>query len=131
MTQVMRDSVNPNGIPAGTPIVGGYVDGLYGLGTNYWNAVAWARWAATGAILRRIAAVTVNTRSNTADVERYDLSPAQIPIWWRNMRSLGETDLWAYSNRSQQHAVEDDCWAAGIPLDQLSMWIATLDGTQS
>lgn len=128
MTEILRDSINPNNIPADTPIVGGYVDGLYGLGTQYWNAVAWAHWAATGATLRRIAAVTVNTPSNTADVERYDLSPAQAPIWWHNMHGRGETDLWVYVNLSNRIATEDALWAAGVPTDLCSMWIATLNG---
>lgn len=128
MTAILRDSVNPNGIPAGTTDVGGYVDGLYGLGTNYWNAAAWARWAATGARLRRIAAVTINTRSNTADVESQDLTPAQAPIWWHTMTALGETDLWVYVNRSNGKAVEAALRGAGIGPSQVKLWVATLNG---
>lgn len=125
MTTTMFDSTNPLAIPTTAAMVAEYVDGLY---RAIWVANA-GRFPNTPK--RRIACVTVNTPSDTADFERYDLTPADGPVWHRNMTTLGEVNLWAYTNRSNRGAVEDAMWAAGIPASALSMWIATLDGTQA
>lgn len=124
---LLYDSTNPNAIPTTAEYVGGYVDGLYA-----WSAAGWARFPK--ARKRRIAAENAYSPSNTADFERYNLTPAEAPIWARHQMGLGEIDLWAYASRDavnySRYLVEDALWAAGIPLDAVSMWIATLDGTQ-
>lgn len=118
------DSTNPAAIPDTAQQVVVYIDGLY---RQVWaDALAAGRFASTPK--RRIACVTVNTPSDTADFERYDLNPPDVVPWHANMTTLGETNLWAYASRSERVAVEDAAWAAGIR--DLSMWIATLDGTQ-
>lgn len=118
------DSTNPAAIPDTAQQVVVYIDGLY---RQVWaNALAAGRFANTPK--RRIACVTVNTPSDTADFERYDLNPPDVVPWHANMTALGETNLWAYASRSERVAVEDAAWTAGIR--DLSMWIATLDGTQ-
>ena len=118
------DSTNPAAVPDTAEQIAIYIDGLY---RQAWaDALAAGRFANTPK--RRIACVTVTTPSDTGDFERYDLTPADGPVWWRNMTALGEVNLWAYCNRSNRVAVEDAMWGAGIR--DLSMWIATLDGTQ-
>lgn len=123
---LMQDSTNPAAIPDSAEAVATYVDGLYG--PAWTAALAAGRFRSTPK--RRIACVSVATLSDTADFERYDLSPADGPVWWHLQRAAGVTNLWAYANRDNRVAVEDSMHSAGIPVDELSMWIATLDGTQ-
>jgi hypothetical protein len=125
VTALLYDSTNPQAIPVTVGMFARYVDGLY---KTIWDIYI-ARFPPSTPY-RRIACVTVNTPSDTADFERYDLNPPDVVPWHRNMTALGEKNLWAYASRSERVAVEDQAWAAGIPLDALSMWIATLDGTQ-
>lgn len=118
---IMRDSTNPVSIPVDTPIVAGYVDGLY-----KWPASGWARFPTTHK--RRISTTTINTASDVADIEGGNVSAVLRLQWYRNMKDMGITDLWLYCSRSLQHGVEDTFWNAGIR--DVKMWIATLDGTQ-
>src|SRR5690348_9128002 len=121
----MYDSVNPAGIPTTAEMVAGYVDGP----NSVWPASAWARFPT--AILRRISVWGPHNAGDVLDVERFDATPDQVVAWVQARRAAGVVMPWVYCDRSTRPLVERLMSAAGILSDQVALWIATLDGTQT
>lgn len=64
------------------------------------------------------------TKATIADVERFALSPADLPAWYDERNARHMAFLTVYSDRSTIPAVN-----AAIGNRPVSRWIATLDGT--
>lgn len=120
---ILFDSIKAANIPKDAQAIAGYVDGRYA-----WSQLDFDSFPQ--ALIKRH--ITVGYfAGDTLDVERYDASPSFAGIWCRNRLSAGIINPWVYSDRNDQKACEDFMWNEDISLDQASMWIATLDGTQT
>ncbi|MFE9421662.1 hypothetical protein ACFYNO_01730 [Kitasatospora sp. NPDC006697] len=118
MTRSMYDSVSPSSIPAGAPMVAGYVDGRYA------NLTALA--ARFPSAVRVAIAVFASTDAGVVlDVENGDATPAQAPGWVRMRRSHG-VDPTVYCNTDTWPAVRQAFAAAGVAAPHY--WIAQYDG---
>jgi hypothetical protein len=117
--RIMFDSVDPTQIPTTAELVAGYVNGSY-----KWSEEGWALFPNAGKL-------TINVTGDAADggqaldVENYDATPADAPVWFDARTKAGATGLVIYCNRSTLPAVE----AAMGPDRGFYRWIATLDGT--
>jgi hypothetical protein len=118
---LLYDSTNPNDIPAGV-WAAGYVDGIYA-----WDAAGWARFPGA----KRIAVFGQTNDGDCLDVERGDATPSEAPQWVQWRRAAGVPVPWVYVNRSNRSTVEAALAAAGVMSDQVALWVATLDGTQT
>ncbi len=120
---LLYDSDNPDSIPDGV-WAAGYVDGY---AANAWATRGWARFPNA----KRIAVFGQTNDGDCLDVERGDATPNEAPGWvlWR--RAAGVQVPWVYCNRSNRSLVELALNAAGIAADQVALWVATLDGTQT
>lgn len=116
MPRQMLDSVTSADIPQLTPLVAGYVDGIYA-----WTYNDWARHGS--AILVRIT-VTGNTLdAHVADVENGDLTPDQGAAWMVRKIARGDTPC-LYFSRSAFGAVHAAALAAGVQDNQWTQWVA-------
>jgi hypothetical protein len=123
---LLYDSDQPASIPDGV-WAAGYVDG-YAAGPRYWGAPgAWDRFPGA----KRIAVFASTNDGDVLDVESGDATPDQVPGWVSRRRNAGVLVPWVYCNRSNRRAVELQLNSAGILSDQVALWIATLDGTQT
>lgn len=115
------DSTTQADIPAGVPMVAGYIDGLYA-----WSATDWQ--ARAGAVQVRIA-VNPNTPDGDAgDVEQGDMDPASGAAWTLRRRQQGHPFPVLYCNQSSRPQVEAELTALGLNGSEAGLWIATLDG---
>lgn len=122
---VMYDSTDPFAIPVTAEMVAGYVDGIYA-----WSAAGWQRFA--GRPQWKIAIFYGTDNGNVLDVEQYDATPAQAPVWVKKRLASGlAPPAILYVNRGNRSAVESALQAAGITASQAALWVATLDGTQT
>lgn len=121
---VMYDSDVPSAIPGGVPAAG-YCDG--------YAAAAWNGPYGFGRFTNpiRIAVFASTNDGHALDVENGDATPAQAPAWVRRRLAAGVARPWVYCNRSNRGAVENALRAAGLTADQVALWVATLDGTQT
>lgn len=118
---LLYDSTNPFDIPAGVAAAG-YCDGIYA-----WSAIGWARFPTA----KRIAVSAATNDGEALDVETGDATPDQAPGWVKMRRAAGVLQPWVYVNRSNRSAVEFNLNKFGIMSDQVALWVATLDGTQT
>jgi hypothetical protein len=119
---LMYDSDNPDSIPDGVAAAG-YVNGYAG---PAWLNRGFARFPNA----RRIT-VFPTDEGDTCDVEWLDLTPEQAAPWVKGRLAAGVLRPWVYVNRSNRPAVEAALAAAGVLSDQVALWVATLDGTQT
>jgi hypothetical protein len=124
VTVLLYDSDQPQAIPAGV-WAAGYCDG--------YAASAWAQYWSKFPGARRIAVFlgTTVTDGDSFDVESGDMTPAEAPAAVANAHKRGVAVPWVYCNRSNRPAVENALIMAGILSDQVALWVATLDGTQT
>lgn len=124
MTRICRDSTNPFDIPVNTPVVMGYVDGLY-----KWSPEGWAQHAE--AVQVRLATSPLTDDGHGLDVERFDASPQDVPGWLTMRRGhvleSSPDRFFVYCDRSSLLEVAQACGAAEVPPPWY--WVATLDGT--
>lgn len=118
----LYDSDNPDSIPDGVNAAG-YVNGY---AAAAWAARGWSRFATA----RRIT-VFPTDEGDTCDVEWLDLTPEQAAPWAKGRLAAGVLQPWVYCSRSSRPAVEASLAAVGITGDQVALWVATLDGTQT
>jgi hypothetical protein len=113
----MKDSVNWQDIPVGTPIVAGYVPPS----SFAWPPEAWARFA--GSIEVRITpSVSVwGPGIQVLDVEPGDASASQVPGWVVNSRNSGQEPT-VYTSESNWANVINACYNAGVAMPEF--WIA-------
>lgn len=113
----MKDSVNWQAIPIGTPIVAGYVPPSH----FAWPPEAWARFA--GSVEVRITpSVSVwGEGIQVLDVEPGDASASQVPGWVANSRNAGQEPT-VYTSATNWAAVINACYNAGVAMPQF--WIA-------
>jgi hypothetical protein len=126
MTLLMFDSDQPDKIPSGV-FAAGYVDGY---AASAWaSPVGFPRFPGA----RRIAVFfsTTVTDGDSFDVENGDMTPAEAPAAVHNAHARGIAVPWVYCNRANRPAVENALVMAGVMSDQVALWIATLDGTQT
>lgn len=119
---IIYDSTNPFDIPTTAKAVAGYVDGIYA-----WSDSGWLRFPNAAKIS---IAVSAASQADALDVETSDATPAQAPGWVKAQIVRG-IKPWVYCNRSNRSAVESACQSAGIAQDQMALWVATLDGTET
>lgn len=114
----MRDSTNGFDIPVGTPIVAGYVDGLYA-----WSAAEWNHHP--DALHFGISVYASGLDAHCADVETGDFTPEDVVDWalWR--RSKGAIP-YVYMNLSTWPRVINAFNARGV--EQPLYWVADWDG---
>lgn len=119
----MKDSVNWQAIPIGTPIVAGYVPPS----RFAWPAEAWARFA--GSVEVRITpSVSVwGAGIQVLDVEPGDASASQVPGWVANSRNAGQEPT-VYTSAANWAAVINACYNAGVGMPQF--WIADWNDVQ-
>jgi hypothetical protein len=121
----MYDSTNPFAIPTTAAMIAGYIDGIYA-----WPVEGWQRFA--GKPAWKIAVFYGTNNGNVLDVEQYDATPAQAPIWVKKRLAAGmPAPAILYVNRGNRGAVEAALRAAGVTAQQAALWVATLDGTQA
>jgi hypothetical protein len=113
----MFDSDDPGGVPRGTAVVGGYVNGH-----TAWPTTAWL--AFPGAARVRINVTGEPGRGDCLDVETGDATPADCVRWWESCTWVAPADRLIYCSRDTvgkvRAAMADRPWA---------LWLATLDGT--
>jgi hypothetical protein len=123
---LLYDSDQPSSIPSGV-WAAGYVDG-YAAGPLYWGAPgAWSHFPNA----KRIAVFGQTNDGDCLDVERGDATPSEAPQWVKWRLAAGIQRPWVYVNRSNRSQVENALTMAGILTDQVALWVATLDGTQT
>ena len=120
---IQYDSDNPDSIPDGVAAAG-YCSGY---AAAAWNARGWNRFPTA----RRIAVFPGGNDGDTFDVEWLDLTAEQAPAEVKAAHARGIAVPWVYVNRSNRAAVENSLVLAGILSDQVALWVATLDGTQT
>jgi hypothetical protein len=123
---LMYDSDQPQAIPNGA-YAAGYVDGY---AASAWaSPVGFPRFPEA----RRIAVFfgTTVTDGDSFDIENGDMTPAEAPAAVHNAHARGVQVPWCYCNRANRPAVENALIMAGVMSDQVALWIATLDGTQT
>jgi hypothetical protein len=121
--RILRDSTNGFDIPQGTPMVGGYVDGIF-----KWSDQEWAFHSGSKKV--RIACFSGTNDGDVGDVETGDMQPWEFP-GWANMRlHSGKIFVVAYVNRSNRPVIESSLRSSGLTGSQVGLWIATDDGTQ-
>ncbi len=113
----MKDSVNWQSIPVGTPIVAGYVRPSH----FAWPPEAWARFA--GSVEVRITpSVSVwGPGIQVLDVEPGDASASQVPGWVANSRNSGQEPT-VYTSATNWANVITACRNAGVGVPEF--WIA-------
>jgi hypothetical protein len=113
----LKDSVNWQAIPVGTPIVAGYVPPS----RFAWPAQAWARFA--GSVEVRITpSVSVwGPGVQVLDVEPGDATAAQVPGWVANSRNAGQEPT-VYTSSANWANVINACLRAGVGVPEF--WIA-------
>lgn len=121
----MFDSVNPAAIPSTAYRVALYGTGDFAVAEN---SPLWGRW-------HRTYAIDVNGTApefcSVADVENFDLSPADVPGWCARRLAAhpGGVLCRIYMNRSTWPAVKAE--VAGMPADhrsQVRYWVADWTG---
>ena len=119
----MADSTNAVDIPVGRyELVAGYVDGDYA-----WTASEWGRHAAASDLVR-ITVTGATLDAHVADVERYDLSPAQGVDWAVRMLAAGRYPT-LYASLSVWGSILDDYRARGVDSGRTGAWVAAWNGT--
>lgn len=116
--RTMYDSITASDIPAGVPMVAGYIDGTF-----CWSAADWALHA--NAVQVRIATRADVNDGHVLDVESGDATPDQAPGWATMRRGAGQ-DPTIYCGESSWAAVQDAFTAAGV--GQPHYWIAAYPG---
>lgn len=117
MTLLMRDSTNPGAIPTDTPVVAGYVDGIYSWGPN-----DWARFPNS---VKLTIACFSGTQADILDIETGCSSSLEAPGWCDRFNRPGRRAPTLYVNRSNWPQVRTA--VGGRTVDY---WVSTLDGTQ-
>ena len=120
---LLYDSDNPDNIPDGV-WAAGYVDGY---AAAAWSASGWARFPNA----LRIAVFATTDAGDVLDVEPGNAKPYQAGGWVLRAHARGVPLPWVYCDRNDRPAVEQSLSAAGLKPDQVALWIATLDGTQT
>lgn len=118
----MADSVNPYAIPRGKfPVVAGYIDGP----ASQWPAAGWAYHSGSRHFT---ITVTGNLNAMCADVERFDLTPAQGATFV--LRKLERHEHpYLYFSASVLPAVQSALKAVGLdPYHTYTAWEAKWDG---
>jgi hypothetical protein len=123
---ILYDSDNPDSIPDGVAAAG-YCDGYAAYPPYDWLGKGFARFPNA----LRIAVFASTNDGHALDVENGDATPDQAPAWVKAAHARGVSRPWVYVNRSNRSAVERALIAAGILTDQVALWVATLDGTQT
>ena len=114
---IMRDSTNPLAIPADTPIVAGYGDGIY-----QWTSTSWARFPNS---VKLSIVINATDRGDILDVERGAASPSDVPGWCDRFSRVNRRGPSVYVNRGNWPAVYA---LVGARPDY---WVATLDGSRN
>ena len=116
----MLDSVSPDKIPPGTPIVAGYVDGRYA-----WTAADWARFPTSVHV--RIAVQATTNDGDVLDVEKGDATPTDAPGWVERRRAAKiNRPPTVYTSLSNWQTCKDAFAAAKVA--EPNWWIASWDG---
>lgn len=117
----MYDSTTADDCPSDGDLYLGYVNG---------------RWATYGRLVTlygrmKVVPCSVNAFQAAAvcDTEPGDATPDQAPHFWSISRQAGFVKPCIYCDRSEEAAVDQALFAAGIPVDQACLGIATLDGS--
>ncbi len=113
---MMRDSVSASAIPADTPVVAGYADGLYA-----WSPADWARFP--NAVKLSIA-VRPATSADILDIETGDALPSDAPGWCDRFNRPGRRRPTLYCNLSNWPAVK-----AAVGARQVDYWVADYTGS--
>lgn len=122
----MYDSDQPQAIPSGV-WAAGYVDGY---AASAWaSVVGFPRFPGARRIAVFLATTVVD--GDSFDVENGDMTPAEAPTAVANAHARGIAMPWVYCDRSTRPAVENALIMNGVLSDQVALWIATLDGTQT
>jgi len=117
---IMLDDVDPNNIPLGTPIVAGYVDGLY-----KWSAAGWARFSNSQQVPITVFGLA-NVRS--CDCETGDLTPDGAAYWAHAEVVAGRRPT-IYCNTSTVQAVINALAQFGLLfMRDVDWWQAQYDG---
>lgn len=116
---IMRDSTRAFDIPADTPMVAGYIDGLY-----RWSDKDWARFPS--AVKVRIAVFANTLDGDVLDVEQGNATPVEAPRWVVRRRAQGIIPV-VYCNRSNIAEIKSE-FAIQKVAEPL-YWLATLDGS--
>jgi len=122
---LLYDSTSPFDIPVTAESVAYYCDGIYAVS----EATVRARFPTQPLI--RIAVFGQTNDGNALDVERGDATPSEAPQWVKWRHAAGIPQPWVYVNRSNRSTVENALIQEGIVSDQVALWVATLDGTQT
>lgn len=117
MTRLMYDGVNPSGLPAGSTIVAGYVDGRY---ANMTKMIA----RFPHAIHVGIAVSHTTDDGQVIDVENGDATPTGAVSWVLTRRRAG-ADPTVYCNYSTWASVKSAFTKAGVA--EPHYWIAQWD----
>ena len=115
--RLLFDSVTAADVPAGSELVGGYVDGRF-----KWTDADWALHA--GKVQVRIATQATTNDGNVLDVETGDATPAEAPSWVRLRRAAG-VDPSIYTDRNEWPDVRAAFVNANEP--EPHYWIAQWD----
>lgn len=115
--KIMRDACPPSSrIPADTPIVAGYGDGIC-----QWSSADWDRFPNA---IQLVIVCFPGSSGDILDIEPGCASPSDAPGWIaRYNRPIFKVPS-LYVNRSNRDAVVAAC--TGLTYD---LWVATLDGT--
>lgn len=113
---VMRDSTNGTTIPTDTPVVAGYIDGLY-----RWPQTWWDRFPNS---VKLTIAVSASNQADILDVETGDAAPNDIPGWCDRFNRPNRRRPTVYCNRATWPAAR-----AAVGNRSVDYWISTLDGT--
>lgn len=105
MTYTMFDAVSYEHIPNDASIVAGYVNGIW---PTYPDIVARFPHAHHVSI-----AVTAEVVADVLDVEKGDATPADVPLWVKEMRNLRRKPI-VYMNHSTLPAVQAECEKATL-----------------
>ena len=113
MTFTMFDAVGITHIPNDAEMVAGYVNGFW---PTYNDLVARFPHAHHVSI-----AVTAGVVADVLDVERGDATPADVPLWVKEMRNLKRKPI-VYCSRSNVPAVQSECAKALVA--EPFFWVA-------
>jgi len=117
--RIMFDSVDPTQIPAHAELVAGYIDGP----KSQWPDAAWTMFP-KAELVRINVTGDPSHGGDVLDVERFDASPADAPVWFDARTKAGAGGLTIYCNRDTLPAVHE-----AMGKRSYFRWIATLDGT--
>jgi len=128
-TLILRDSIYAPLIPADTPVVAGYGDGLYIWSPSWKDGSNWFDLFPNAIKLAIV--VSAAHVGDILDIETGDATPTDAPGWCQRFSRAGRRAPTLYCNRDTWPLVIAALKQAGVDPLSVDWWISTLDGSQS